>query len=232
MIKTMIMNNSKLFTILFLLVCAMSSLNLRAQITEAKIIYEVKMDSDDPMISQQLSMMTGSSMTISFKESNFRQDMDMNMMKTTTIHNAKKEEGILLIEMMGIKKAARIESLLNLEKTDSSSSESSEIEVSDETRTISGYKCSKVIVEDSTGMEMIMFVTNELKANNNQNKYGNSKVKGFPLSIEIEMAQLSMTMTATEVVSKVKNSVFNTSIPDGYEETSAEELMKMMSGMK
>ena len=134
--------------------------------------------------------------------------------------------------MMGIKKAARIESLLNLEKTDSSSSESSEIEVSDETRTISGYKCSKVIVEDSTGMEMIMFVTNELKANNNQNKYGNSKVKGFPLSIEIEMAQLSMTMTATEVVSKVKNSVFNTSIPDGYEETSAEELMKMMSGMK
>ena len=82
MIKTMIMNNSKLFTILFLLVCSMSSLNLRAQITEAKIIYEVKMDSDDPMISQQLSMMTGSSMTISFKESNFRQDMDMNMMKT------------------------------------------------------------------------------------------------------------------------------------------------------
>jgi GLPGLI family protein len=171
-------------------------------------------------------------MTISFKESNFRQDMDMNMMKTTTIHNAKKEQGILLIEMMGVKKAARIESLINLTKTDSSTTESSGIEISDETRTISGYECSKVIVEDSTGMEMIMFVTNELKANNNQNKYGNSKVKGFPLSIEIEMAQLSMTMTATEVVPKVKNSVFDTAIPDGYEETSSEELMKMMSGMK
>lgn len=232
MIKTIIMNNSKLITILFLLVCSMFSLKLRAQITEAKIIYEVKMDSDDPMISQQLSIMSGSSMTISFKESNFRQDMDMNMMKTTTIHNAKKEQGILLIEMMGVKKAARIESLLNLEKTDSSSTESSGFEISDETRTISGYECSKVIVEDSTGMEMIMFVTNELKANNNQNKYGNSKVKGFPLSIEIEMAQLSMTMTATEVLQKVKNSVFDTAIPDGYEETSSEELMKMMSGMK
>ena len=226
------MNNSKLIKVVFLLAGAISSLSLAAQITEAKVIYEVKMDSEDPMISQQLSMMVGSNMTISFKESNFRQDMDMNMMKTTTIHNAKKGEGVLLVDMMGIKKAARIESLLNPEEKDSSSAVSSGIEISGETRMISGYECSKVIVEDSSGMEMIMFVTKELKANNNQNKYGNSKVKGYPLSIEIEMAQLSMIMTATEVVPKVKNSAFDTTIPTGYEETSADELMKMMTGMK
>ena len=58
------------------------------------MIYEVKMDSDDPMLSQQLSMMTGSTMTMFFKENNFRQDMDMNMMKSSTVYNEKRGEGI------------------------------------------------------------------------------------------------------------------------------------------
>ena len=217
--------NNTILAVFFVLISFISN----GQITDAKVVYEVKMDSDDPMLSQQLSMMTGSTMTMFFKENNFRQDMDMNMMKSSTVYNEKRGEGIVLMEWMGLRKGARIDSLLNSKNEEKDNNAS--VEVTDEKKTIAGFECSKVIVEDSSGMEMIMYVTDEIEARNNKNTYGNSKVKGFPLKIEMDLDQLSMTLTATQVAEKVKKSMFDTKIPDGYEIVSYEALMQLMQGM-
>ena len=217
--------NNTILAVFFVLISFISN----GQITDAKVVYEVKMDSDDPMLSQQLSMMTGSTMTMFFKENNFRQDMDMNMMKSSTVYNEKRGEGIVLMELMGLRKGARIDSLLNSKNEEKDNNAS--VEVTDEKKTIAGFECSKVIVEDSSGMEMIMYVTDEIEARNNKNTYGNSQVKGFPLKIEMDLDQLSMTLTATQVVEKVKKSMFDTKIPDGYEIVSYEALMQLMQGM-
>lgn len=202
-----------------------------AQITEARIKYDVKIDSDDPVMQQQMSMMSGSTMEMAFKDKSFRQEMDMKMMKTTTIYDGKSEESIVLLDLMGMKKAAKLDDLKEAGGS-GSTSDSATIEMTDETKKIAGYDCKKVIITDTTGAELIMYVTDQIKPQNNQNKYGSDKVNGFPLQIEVENEQMTMTMTATEVSKKVDKKLFKVAVPEGYEEMKGEELMNMLGGMK
>jgi hypothetical protein len=81
-------------------------------------------------------------------------------------------------------------------------------------------------------MEMVMYVTESLNAINNKNKYGNNRVKGFPLSIEVEMQQLTMTMVAIEIINKVEKSAFSIKIPEEYKEISMAELLQSLGGMQ
>ncbi|MBT6513240.1 MAG: hypothetical protein HOK65_00610 [Crocinitomicaceae bacterium] len=201
-----------------------------AQQTEASVVYSVVMDSDDPVLSQQLGAMTGSTMTITFKDENFRQDMNMVMMKTSSIHNAKKKRGVMLVDMMGMKQAAHIDNVEAQEEN--SANTNSEIEVTEEVKRILDFDCNKIILTDTNGMEIVMYVTESLNAINNKNKYGNNRVKGFPLSIEVEMQQLTMTMVAIEIKNKVEKSAFSIKIPEEYKEISMAELLQSLGGMQ
>ena len=201
-----------------------------AQQTEASVVYSVVMDSDDPVLSQQLGAMTGSTMTITFKDENFRQDMNMVMMKTSSIHNAKKKRGVMLVDMMGMKQAAHIDNVEAQEEN--SANTNSEIEVTEEVKRILDFDCNKIILTDTNGMEIVMYVTESLNAINNKNKYGNNRVKGFPLSIEVEMQQLTMTMVAIEIINKVEKSAFSIKIPEEYKEISMAELLQSLGRMQ
>ncbi|MDC3336254.1 DUF4412 domain-containing protein [Flavobacteriales bacterium] len=201
-----------------------------SQQTEASVIYSVVMDSDDPTLSQQLGAMTGSTMSITFKDENFRQDMNMVMMKSSSIHNAKKKRGIMLVDLMGMKQAAHIDNIKNQAST--ATDTNTQIEVTGEVKKILDFDCNKVILTDSNGMEMIMYVTESLNAINNKNKYGSDQVKGFPLSIEIEMPQLTMKMVAIEIKNKVEKSAFSIKIPEEYKEISLDELLQSLGGMQ
>ena len=201
-----------------------------AQQTEASVVYSVVMDSDDPILSQQLGAMTGSTMTITFKDENFRQDMNMVMMKTSSIHNAKKKRGVMLVDMMGMKQAAHIDNVEAQEEN--SANTNSEIEVTEEVKRILDFDCNKIILTDTNGMEIVMYVTESLNAINNKNKYGNNRVKGFPLSIEVEMQQLTMTMVAIEIINKVEKSAFSIKIPEEYKEISMAELLQSLGRMQ
>ncbi len=222
---------SAIFTLALIL-----SVNLGwSQLTEAAITYEIEMDSDDPMVQQQLPMMEGSTMTTYFKGDNFRQEMDMKMMKTTTVHSGKTGEGIVLMDMMGMKQAIDLKEFTEAatgKSEDDSDADSAQIEITDETKEIAGYKCHKVIVTDADGNELIMYVTKEIKPANNQGKYASgNKVDGFPLQIESVNDQMTMTMTATKVEKKVDKKKFDTKVPEGYQKLEGDAVKQMLQMM-
>ena len=135
----------------------------------------------------------------------------------------------MLIDMMGIKMAVKMDDALK-DSEDQSESDSSTVEVTDETKTIAGYDCKKVIVTQASGDELIMWVTEDIKPENNQNKYGSKKVSGFPLQIESEQNMMEMKFTATSVEKKADKKLFSTDIPEGYTEKTIDDLKAMGMG--
>ena len=136
----------------------------------------------------------------------------------------------MLVDLMGMKQAAHIDNIKNQAST--ATDTNTQIEVTGEVKKILDFDCNKVILTDSNGMEMIMYVTESLNAINNKNKYGSDQVKGFPLSIEIEMPQLTMKMVAIEIKNKVEKSAFSIKIPEEYKEISLDELLQSLGGMQ
>ncbi len=104
------------------------------------------------------------------------------------------------------------------------------IKVTDETKTIAGYKCTKIEVTYEGEEPMEVFVTEEIPmpasfAENSQIK----GVKGVPMEYSVSQNGISMTMTVKEVKKGgVNNSMFV--ISDDYTKMSAEEFAKMFGG--
>lgn len=213
-------------SIALIAITILATSSLFAQTTEAVIQYDVKMDSDDAQVKQQLSMMSGSTMTMMFKDDNFKQIMDMGMQKTTTIVNGKTDKSLMLMDMMGMKMAIPME-----QPKDEEGAVKPEVDVTGETKEILGYKCKEVIITSEDESEIIVYVTEEIAPKNNKSNYGSS-VKGFALQIEVEQPMFNMIMTATNIEKKVKDKkAFDTKIPDGYEEKTMEDLKAMGGGM-
>jgi len=225
--------------LLSVLVCSFALTNLSTvfgQITEAIISYEVNMESEDEMVQQQLAMMSGSTMKMSFQDKNFRVDMDMGMMKNSTISNGKSDKTLMLLEIMGMKMAVPMskEDIDNAKDEEESEKEPT-IERTNETKTIAGYECTKIIITDEDGLETIMYVTDKIKPANNKNKFSNDKINGFPLYMEIEQnkggMEMTMTMSAVKVETKIKDkSLFDTKIPEGYDEKTMKEIEALGMG--
>ena len=101
-----------------------------------------------------------------------------------------------------------------------------------ETKNILGYECQEYNVAVNEGgvkMNMTVFTTDKIKAQNEQlNKMG-SKLEGYPMYMKIEMNQGGMDMIIESEVTKVeakpiKDEVFSLKIPEGY--TNAQAAME------
>src|SRR5690606_30116236 len=105
-----------------------------------------------------------------------------------------------------------------------------QIEKTNDTKKIAGYKCTKYILTSEDGTANY-WVTTELDINKEGVKYMNSKVEGFPLEFEMSQQGMVMTFTATEVLKSLKGinkkEIFSMEIPEGYELMSEDDLKKM-----
>ena len=90
---------------------------------------------------------------------------------------------------------------------------------SDEEKTISGYKCKKVVVtatdlETDEEESAVLWVTNELGLGDDINFFEHPGLKGYPLSTEVKTEMngenVTLTTTATKIVpnKKVKSTMF------------------------
>ncbi len=104
-----------------------------------------------------------------------------------------------------------------------------DLQSTNETKTISGYKCTKYIIkakkEDKNSFTTEVWVTTEIISN--ANIIGESwveKIKGFPMEYEINQDSFKLRIT-TKTIEKtpVEDSLFIE--PTDYKETNLEELM-------
>lgn len=204
---------------------------LFAQMDEGHILYDLKMESSDPEVEAQLSMVAGSTMEIFFKEENVRLEMSIGtFQKTTTITNLDEGKTVSLIDGMMGKYATVIEI-----KDDEAevTEEEGEIEielVEGETKEVAGYTCKKAIIIDEDGNESVFWYTEEIKTLKNGGAMINNQIPGMPLEFSVVNPQITMVMTAREVNNKLKKSkqLFSTDIPEGYDVKELDELQDAM----
>ncbi len=215
--------------LLSFLVGALTVFQIHAQISEGHINYKIDMTTDDPQMQMMAGMLQGSTLDIYFKEKMARTEMKMGtMMTTVNIINEPTGEMLMLMSGMMGKKAIKS----NLKDSDTVTQPTSEVTLVDETKEIIGFKCKKAIITDEEGNEMVTWYTTDFVVVKKGIGFMNDQIPGVPLEFDINRNGLKMNMSATKVDKKLDKkaiSLFDMKIPDGYTETTMEEL-QMMGG--
>ncbi|MDZ7740233.1 MAG: hypothetical protein U5Q03_00275 [Bacteroidota bacterium] len=170
--------------------------------------------------------------TVMVKDNMMKTSITMGMGTQTSIVDGNTKTTVSLIDMMGQKYAVRTteeENFEELEKYETS------VEETGETREIAGHDCKKVIVhvknketEDET--DITVFYTDKYEIGNiYSDKAMFEKINGLMLQYEIDTKGMKMVFTATDVKKKkVSDDEFE--IPEGYTETTQEELRRNFGG--
>lgn len=213
-------------TIFGLLTAVLTAFSLSAQISEGHIKYSIDMTSDNPEMAMAISMMQGSTMQIYFKGNKSRTEMAMGALMTTTVisDSDKKESLTLMGGMMG--NTAIRSTYEDIEKANEGEMPEMDVVITDETKSILGYTCKKAVITDENGGENMFWFTEEIVANKEGQTMLSNHIPGFPLAMEVNANGMVMTMTATEFNKKIKDkTLFDMTIPEGYTETTSEEMM-------
>lgn len=196
---------------------------------ELKLKYELSMSSDDPEMQTQLQMSEGSSLTIYAQDEKSRVEMNMGaLMKTTTILDMEKGQGLMLMEGMFGKQAAKFEGEDFTEYSEQD--EEIELELLDETKEILGYQCKKAIYySEEDDVEMTFWYTEEIELSEaylmDNSKYG---IPGIALEYFFEQPEATMTYKAVEIETELQEeNLFELNIPEGYSEKSFRDITNM-----
>jgi len=184
--------------------------------------YEVNFESDDPEAQQSLPFLAGSSMEVmkngKYSKNIFKTGSVMTM--TTVLENTS-GKGITITEgMMG-------NFYTKIDGDEEGEEEDVKVEKTSETKKILGYKCVKYIITNGED-EIIIWAASELKGSfDSKFNVKSDEIEGFPLMMEIEGEQMSITIKATSYAQKVPASEkFSMKPPEGYEEKDLEGMME------
>ena len=192
--------------------------------SEGIITTKVTMSSEDANVNASFAVLGDLTSTTSFKNDKSRTEMNSPMTgnNTTIIDNDKKEMLVLADNPMMGKK------FIKKEIENESNEEDPEIVVTEtgDSKTILGYDCKgyKVsITKNGTETKMTMYVTDKIKAPNQNTATLGNKINGFPLLAILDVNQGGMPFTTTMEVTEIKNekvddALFDMDIPEGYTE--------------
>lgn len=222
----------KQLLIIFLMV-SISASSFAQKISEGVIKMELTdIKADDPSIASQMAMMKGSTNDIYFSKSQQKVAMSMmgGMMNMMVFTNPDTKESKLFMDMMGNKFQVKTPA------EETGTNDEMDIKVTDETKDIKGYKCTKVILTAKPGaisgqdMKLTLYVTDKIETAGpfTPQMKGVSKVKGTPLEMSIETSGVTMVYTCKAVDTTLPKDAFKE--PKGYKEMSKEEYEKMMQG--
>ncbi|NNE15522.1 MAG: hypothetical protein HKN51_11135 [Saprospiraceae bacterium] len=221
-----------LYSALFLM-----SFQITAQeLSEGLIKMEIsEVSSDNEQVAAQLEMMKGTETVYTFskEKSLVTANMMGGMIKIKSLVNNADEHLTFLFDAMGQKMMVEStkEERAAMEADQKELVESLDISYDeDDTKEILGYKCIKATIsgDEEFPMDFSMYVSRDIKASNEliQGLQG-IDLDGFPLEYIMEMEQMSMTYTATELKTEIDASVFeiNTS---GYQKMTFQEFQEQM----
>lgn len=208
--------------LLFMLLMLLNNLAFSQSTSEGFIKYSVNYNSDNP---QYKDMFKNSTMSIQFKNDNSRIEMNLGIIKNTTITIGNKTT--ILTDAMGQK--YKMESTPDLEKSKKLNDDLYEIQYTNETKMIAGYECKKAIItlkKDNKSMEM--WYTDKLFPMAYKNTQYSKFKAGCPMEYSMKEKDMDFTLTAIEVnTNPVSDDIFV--IPDGYQEMDL-NMLKMMNG--
>ncbi|MCP4438354.1 MAG: hypothetical protein GY810_05365 [Aureispira sp.] len=204
-----------------------TSASAQSVFTDGSIDYKIEIESPEAMAGM---IAFGAGAKVSFK-GNLSKMTAMLMggaINMDMVANNKAKKGVTLLNMMGQKKAVQL-SKGDFSKVEAREIDTKNIEYTKETKKIAGYTCQKAIAKDAqTGEEMILYLCKKIKPKSEgfmQNLLGS--LDGFPLGMEIKSGEHKVKVMATNInQSAPSKSIFNMTIPEGYEKVSMKDIEK------
>ena len=189
-----------------------------------------KMSSPNPEVSAQLAMV-GDIVTITeFKKNKSKSTQASIMMgNNTTIIDAEAKKMLMLLDNPSMGKTYTLTDI----KADEKDLESFDITKGENTKEVLGYTCQEYVVkttQQGVPMQMTIYTTEKVKAQNQQMQSMGSKLKGYPMYLKIEVSQMGQDMIIESEVTKIEaksidDATFALDIPEGYT-----EMKKPMAG--
>ncbi len=199
----------------------------QAPLTDGYIKYTVTIDSDLPAAAL-LSM--GTTLEVAFKGSKTKAVAKVaggtNTVEAIADHQS--VTGLSLADVMGEKKAIKLgQSDYQKAKESIEKLAKNPMRVTESTKTIAGYTCTKILMKDKqTGANIILYVTDQI------NPKGDAlaqqlieAVKGFPLGVIVRQDNTTVRLMASTVSAQTpSDGAFAQKIPSGYQVTTVKEL--------
>jgi hypothetical protein len=188
---------------------------------EGKIVYKI----DYPTLPDEMRGMEGmlpKETVVYAKGSKSRSETPSLMGNQVVISDAKKDYGVVLMDMMGQKMA--IEPTAEDMKDAKVRNEKMKIEYLNETKTVAGIKCKKAIITaEDEEFPLVVFYTEEFS---NYNASDMKQLKGMPLEYTMKANGMEMRMVAQSVTpEKVDDKKFE--VPADYQKMTSKDLEKM-----
>jgi len=209
--------------ILLLLVSMSMSIYAQKEIKEGVMTIKMVMSSDNPAVNGQLSMMGDMKMTTYFTTNKSRSEMSSSMTgdNVTIVDNDLKKMMVLMNSpMMG--------KMYKVRTIEESKEDLENVKVTKKTtgKTILGYDCKGydlLVSKDGKEVKMTVFVTDKINIPTRNTALFGDKIKGYPLSMTMEIEQMGMPMEIKMDVTKIEEiavaaSKFDMTVPEGYKE--------------
>ena len=196
----------------------------KAQNFEGIITYKVTVDIKD---SATLAMSQGqipSEMKQFVKGTKVKVEQITSAMSTSVISDIKTKESIIMMDMFGTKTAFK-QTKEEFEKQQNDSSKS-EVEFTNETKEIAGYKCKKAIIKMEGNHSAEVFYSDEINIDKEVYFFNTfNQIKGLLFEYSIVSEQSTIKFEISEIKqTQVDDSVFV--IPSEYKVMTMEELQK------
>ena len=194
------------------------------QVNEGKVIYAVsypdsRLDSNSVLPTESVTF---------FKDHKIRIDLQSGRgIENRVIVDNRKEVIHVLTDMMGDRTAVMMTKKDVEEET--KSQKLPEFTVTDESKTIAGYRCIKANATLADGRKFTIWFTKEIKIENANWNNQFRDVDGFLMEFTTQQGAINMQMTAKNVsIEKIDDTVFN--IPESYRIVTKNELNRMSKG--
>src|SRR5690554_4036431 len=219
------------FTSLLILATMLVSISTFSQATKGKISYDVYASTDDPAASEYVDKLEGSMLELQFVDGKIRSDLYIGeMMTTTSISHKDMDSTLVLLDgMMGRIAMKVTENDMTEEQKEAY--ENIEVDISDETKEINGYKCKKATITSGDAEETVVWYTEEILPAYRGGQYLFEDIPGVPMEMYSSWGKMDLKIVAYKFKEKVKKpkEVFSLEIPDGFVLRTQEE-MKQMGG--
>lgn len=195
-----------------------------AQNNEGSITYSLQVEGLDESVK---SMMQNMIMKMTFKGKQSRVDMDMGMIKNSTINTGDKTYS--LMDYMGTK--FKIPMTSDDIKSKKMKESDYDVEFTKDTKQIAGYNCKKALIKTKDKQVFTIWYTDAIFPNAYEQTQYSKFQAGCPLEFDMAQNGMKMKVSATKVdMGAINDAVF--AIPADYQEVTMDQLMQMMGGMK
>jgi len=156
---------------------------------------------------------------------------EMKSIAATVVVLSDKAKGgaTMLMDMMGKKYAIAMSAEEVKEREEGITYK---VKVTNETKEIAGYKCTKALVEQKSAggkQEFVVYFTKEISAPFGSDKPMFAQIDGFPMEYEMENQGMRMLCTVKAIKAEtVADSVFD--VPAGYKSMTMAEFEKAVGG--